>query len=135
MICSGESECVSTIHDFVSWSRTTTATTMSGAIRRAPDRVASAAPFDTLLALHAGLGPWDRLEPRHRDAPAGRRAEPVGPCVHPRERGIDLLDGLARSGRQHEVALTLHADGVALARLLVELGVALLALGHERVGL
>src|SRR6476661_6492952 len=135
MIWSGESACVATIHDFVSWSRTTTATTMSGAIRRAPDRVASAAPFDTLLAVDAGLGPRDGLEARHRDPPACGRAQPVRAVLHTLERGVDLLDRLTRGRREHEVALALDADGVALARLLVELRVALLALGDQRLGL
>src|SRR5689334_14223916 len=135
MIWSGESLCVATIHDFVSWSRTTTATTMSGAMRRAPDRVASAAPFDTLLAVDAGLGPRDGLEPRHRDPPTRGRAEPVRAVLHALERGVDLLDRLPCGGRQHEVALALDADRVALARLLVELRVALLALGDQRLGL
>ena len=35
-------------------------------------------------------------------------------------------------GRQHEVALALDGQGVALARLVVELGVAGLAVGGER---
>src|SRR5690348_17837476 len=108
MIWSGESLCVATIHDFVSWSRTTTATTMIGASRRAPDRVASAAPFDTLLAVDAGLGPRNGLEARHRDPPARGRAQPVRARLHALERGVDLLHRLMGGGREHEVALALH---------------------------
>ena len=52
-----------------------------------------------------------------------------------RERLRDVVDGLARRGREREVALALDAERVALARLLVELRVAGLALVRERLGL
>ncbi len=55
--------------------------------------------------------------------------------VDARQRAFDVVDGLARGRRQGEVALALDADRVALARLLVELGVALFAFGRQRLGL
>ena len=51
------------------------------------------------------------------------------------QRALDVVDRLARGGRQGEVAFALDADRVALARLLVELRVALLAFAREQLGL
>ena len=60
---------------------------------------------------------------------------PYVPFLHPHERVVDVVDDLARRCRQQEIALPLDVDGVALARLLVELRVATLALARELLGL
>jgi hypothetical protein len=97
-----------------------------------PERVLSTAPLAAGLALHALHRPREHLEARQRDAVAARDAQAERVVGHLPQRALDVLDGLARGGRQREVALTLDVDRVALARLLVELGVALLALAGGR---
>ena len=49
--------------------------------------------------------------------------------------GVDLLDGRPGLGGQGQVALALDGQRVALARLLVELDIAGLAVLGQRVGL
>src|SRR4051812_34980542 len=105
-----------------------------------PDRtrgvpVSSAAPFATGLALDALLGPRDDLEARHRNPVAARHAQSEGALGQQFERPVDLVDGLARGGRQREIALAFDAHRVAFARLLVELGVTLLAILGKLFGL
>src|SRR5262245_32901649 len=101
-----------------------------------PVRVVSlAASLGTSLAVDAGLGVGQRLEALQVDAPAGGDAQAVGAGGHALERAVDLVDDLLRRRRQEQVALALDVDGVALARLLVELRVATLPLGRELVGL
>src|SRR5262245_55301406 len=135
MIDSGASDSAATTHDFVSWSRTRIPATIAGATHQGGVPAAlPPGPLDTLLAVDAELRPRDRLEPGHVDPAAGRDADAVRAVLHPLQRPVDLVDGLARVRGEHQVALTLDGDGVALARLLVELGVALLPLGHEHVG-
>src|SRR3954447_14043309 len=135
MMASGLSERVATTQDFVSWSRTRIPTTIVGASQRGGAAGGLApGPLDTLLAVDAELGPRDGLEPGHVDLAARRHAQAVGAVVHPLQRPVDLVDGLARVGGEHEVTLALHGDHVALAGLLVELRVALLPLVHEHVG-
>src|SRR4051812_8957896 len=94
----------------------------------------SATPFATSLALHALLGPRDDLEPPDRDAVEAGHANAVHPCGNAKQCAVDVVDGLARRGRQREVALALDAYGVALARLLVELRIALFSLRRELLG-
>src|SRR3954468_22265907 len=108
-------------------SATATATVTA---RRDPAR--SATPFSTRLALHALIGPRDRLEPRHRNAIATDLAVAVRTVFHARERLGDVVDGLARRGRECEIALALDAQRVALARLFVELRVARFAFVGQR---
>src|SRR4051812_18382358 len=127
-----------TAHDFVSWStRTMPASAARTHAVRARGRVlpaASAAPFATGLALHALLRPRNDLEACDRDAITARDAYAVEAGRDALQGAVDVLDRLARGGRQRQVALAFHADGVALARLLVELRVALLALRRELLG-
>src|SRR5450755_3923760 len=94
----------------------------------------SAAPFATGLALHALLGPRDDLEPRDRDAIAAGHTQSVHSRGDPLQGAVDVVDGLARGRRQRQIALALHAHGVTFARLLVELGVALLPFRCELLG-
>src|SRR4051812_23181515 len=92
------------------------------------DPSALSASFGTRLAVDAGLRVRQRLESLQRDAAAGGHAHPVGLVPDPLERPVDLVDDLPRRRRQQQVALALDVDGVALARLLIELRVAALAL-------
>src|SRR5665811_1137549 len=95
---------------------------------------ASATPFATGLALHALLRPRDDLEPGDGNAIETGDAHAVHTGWYALQRSIDVVDRLARGRRQREVALTLDARRVAFARLFVELGVALLAVGRELLG-
>src|SRR5262245_30136742 len=135
----GPSDRAATAHTFVSWSTTTIVriarTTDHPRMRTTSRlRVTSPAALATGFALHTLLRPRNHLEARNRNPVAAREAQAVRPFVHARERALDVVDGLACTRRQCEVALTLDADGVAFARLLVELGVALLALARENFG-
>ena len=87
------------------------------------------------LALDAQRGERQRLEAGHGDLLAAPLADAVGADVHAAQGPVDLLHRLGRRGRQRQVALPLDVEGVALARLLVELGVARLPLGGQRLGL
>src|SRR6516162_10080009 len=91
----------------------------------------SAASFATLLALDALLGPRNDLETCDRNPVATRHTQSVGAVGHACQRTLDVVDGLTRARRQREIALALDAHGVALARLLVELRIALFALARE----
>ena len=102
---------------------------------RAGREVSLAASLGTSLAVDAGLGVRQGLEALEVDAPTGGEAQAVGAVLHALERAVDLVDDLLRRRREQEVALALDVDGVALARLLVELRVAALALGGELLGL
>src|SRR5690606_1344200 len=127
----------STAQAFVSWSSTTTPATIAAAARcRWVRRGGRPSPpsFGTRLAVDADVGPRDRLQALDRDLAARVRAHAVGALSDPGERRVDLLHQLAGLGRQQEVALALDADGVALARLLVELGVARLPLAGQLLG-
>src|SRR5436309_13330728 len=118
----GPSASALTAHAFVSWSTTTIVKTEATIhAERARTRVGDAlpAPLATCLALHALLGPRDHFQPRDRDAIAARHAQSVRAEIHPLQRPLDVIDGLARTGRQCEVAFAFDAHGVALARLLV----------------
>src|SRR6476659_7025931 len=97
--------------------------------------VRSPAPLAAGLALHALHRPRQHLEPGERYALPTGRAEPERVLVELTQRAVDLFDGLARGGGQRKVTLTLHVHRVALARFLVELGVALLAFAGEQIGL
>src|SRR3954468_8718988 len=96
-------------------------------------RLATAEATD--LVLDPLSGPRNGLEALHRDRIARHLADAVGAQLELREGVVDLDDGRAGLRRQGEVALALHAQGVALAGLLVELHVARLEVGHERFGL
>src|SRR5262249_8094678 len=128
----------------LSWSRARTPRTMAVASSGRPvrvgvgasvARVSSAPSLGTSLAVDAGLGVGQGLEALEVDAATRRDAQAVGAVGHALERAVDLVDDLLRRRRQQQVALTLDVDGVALARLLVELRVAALALGGQLVGL
>src|SRR5689334_20445883 len=93
-------------------------------VRRAAARPESATPLGTRLAVDTDVGPRNRLEALERDLATRVRAHAVGPLLHPGERGVDVLDDLARRRGEQQIALALDVDGVALARLLVELRVA-----------
>ena len=95
----------------------------------------STAPLAAGLALDALDRPREHLEPRQRDAIAARDAHAERVLRHLTQRAFDVLDGLSRGRREREVTLALDVDRVALARLLVELRVALLAFAREQVGL
>src|ERR1700704_6902827 len=86
------------------------------------------ASFGTSLAVHALLGVRDRLQPLEREPAAGREADPVGTRLDSRQRTIDRVDDLARRRGQHQVTLAFDVHRVAFAGLLVELGVARIAL-------
>src|SRR5260221_1569364 len=102
---------------------------------RVPVGVRSPAPLAAGLALHALHRPRQHLEPRQRNALSARGTQPERVLVELAQRAVDVVDRLARGGREREVSLPLHVHRVALARLLVELGVALLALAGEQIGL
>src|SRR5829696_425709 len=155
----------STAHHFPSWSSATTPRTMAVARSGRPARAGAggvpaspaagsgsarsavgdgvrgferrwlAASLGTSLAVDAGLGVRQRFEALEVDAAAGREADAVRAVGDALERTVDLVDDLLGRRRQQQVALTLDVDGVALARLLVELGVAALALGRQLIGL
>ena len=91
----------------------------------------SASALGTRLAVDAHLRPRDRLEPLERDLAPRGLAHAVLVALHPIQRVVDLLDHLAGRRREQQVPLALDVDGVALAGLLVELGVARLALAGE----
>ena len=91
----------------------------------------SSASLGTSLAVDAGLGVRQGLETLEVDAATGGDAQPVGAVGDALQRAVDLVDGLLGRRREQQVALALDVDGVALARLLVELGVAALALGRR----
>src|ERR1700712_1595676 len=111
-----------------------TPTTIEGASQRGTGRGPLAAwPLDTLLAIHAELGPRNRFEAGDNDATTRGDADAVGAVVHPLQCPIDLVHRLAGIRGEHQVTFALDRDGVALARLLVELGVTLLPLVHEQV--
>src|SRR5436190_19112077 len=94
----------------------------------------SATPFATGLALHALLGPRDHLEPRDGDAIAARDAQSVHSRRDALQGAVDIAHGLTSRRRQRQIPLALDAHRVAFARLLVELGVALLPLRRELLG-
>src|SRR6476661_5521203 len=71
-----------------------------------PDPARSATPLSTRLALHALVGPRDRLEPRHRDAITADLAVAVAAVVHAQQRLRDVVDGLARRCREREIAFS-----------------------------
>ena len=87
------------------------------------------------LALHAQRSVRQGLEAFLGDVGAALLALAVGAGVDLLDRGVDLLDGGAGLRRQGQVALALDGQRVALARLLVELDVAGLAVLGQRVGL
>src|SRR4051794_35625823 len=146
----GSSGSTRTAHHLLSWSRATTPRTMAVARSGRPARAGAdlgpgevlpvvlpvllAASLGTSLAVDAGLGVRQSLEAFEVDAAAGGQTHAVGAGSHPLERPVDLVDDLLRRGREQQVALALDVDRVALARLLVELGVAPLTLGRELVG-
>ena len=68
-------------------------------------------------------------------AQPGHLADAVGALVDLGQSVVDLLDRGPGLGAERQVALALDGQGVALARLLVELDVARLALLGQRVGL
>src|SRR5712691_3959457 len=94
----------------------------------------SATPFATGLAFHTLLRPRDHLEPRDRDAIAAGNAQSVQSRRDALQGAVDVADGLSSGRRQRQIPLAFDADRVAFARLLVELGVALLALRRELLG-
>src|SRR5438105_8700711 len=94
----------------------------------------SATPFATGLAFHALLRPRDHLEPRDRDAITAGDAQSVQSRRDALQGAVDVADGLARRGRQGQITFAFDAHRVTFARLLVELGVALLALRRELLG-
>src|SRR5438477_8314811 len=94
----------------------------------------SATPFATGLAFHTLLRPRDHLEPRDRDAITAGDAQSVQSRRDALQGAVDVADGLARRGRQGQIPFAFDAHRVTFARLLVELGVALLALRRELLG-
>src|SRR5690606_13672810 len=134
-------------HAFESWS----ATSRSSAVpttrpqRRSPatrgaDRSESSDATSGLaeaagLVLHALACVRDGLEPLARDRLAGVLAQPVGALLESLERRVDLLDRLQRRRGTGEVEVPLDRQGVALARLVVELHVPGLAAPGQRIGL
>src|SRR5438552_457269 len=94
----------------------------------------SATPFATGLAFHTLLRPRDHLEPRDRDAITAGDAQSVQSRRDALQGAADVADGLARRGRQGQIPFAFDAHRVTFARLLVELGVALLALRRELLG-
>ena len=75
------------------------------------------------------------LETGGRDPLAASLAEAVDALVHAGQRAVDGIDGGPGGRREGEVALALDVDRVALARLLVELGVARLPIDGQSLGL
>src|SRR3954449_11607273 len=114
---------------------TTTAATTHPRTARRGRAVTSAPSFGTRLAVDADIGPRNRLEPLDRDLAARVRADAVRALLQTRQRGVDLVDDVTGLCRQQQVALALDVHGVTFARLLVELGVAALALASELLGL
>src|SRR5680860_341045 len=141
MIDSGPSASAATAHAFVSWSSAITPSTIpaASASRRCSWARSGAgslpASLRTGLAVDALLGVRDGLEPLEGDPPSRGHAQAVSAGVHAGQGPVDRLHDAARRRRQQQVALTLDVDGVALARLLVELGVTGVAFHGERVGL
>ncbi len=87
------------------------------------------------LALDTERGSGQGLETLLGDGLATLGAHAVGAGVEPDERGVDLLDGHERLGREHQVALPFDVERVAFARLLVELDVSRFVLGRQLFGL
>src|SRR4051794_13302587 len=144
MTVTGASTSSRTAHSFESWSSTTTPRTIAVASSGRPvgrevvggaGPPALAASLGTSLAVDARLGVRQRLESLEADAATGRQAQTVRLVLDARERAVDLVDDLLGRGGEQEIALPFDVDGVALARLLVELRVAAFTLGRELLGL
>src|SRR5437879_6316648 len=101
---------------------------------RARSLVALSAPFATSLALHTLLGPRNDCETRDRNAVAARHAQAICAVLHASKRAFDVVDGLAGGGRERKITFALDAYRVTLARLLVELRVALFTFVGELFG-
>src|SRR5690606_36593234 len=87
------------------------------------------------LALDAQRRLGQRLQALLGDGGAAVLADAVGDVVDAGDGGLDLLYCSAGLGRDGQFAIALDGQGVALARLPVELNVAGLAVLGERVGL
>src|SRR5262249_61149276 len=82
-------------------------------------RGVSAPPLRAGLAVDAGVRVRKRLEPFERDPATRGHTDTVGARAHALERAVDVLDDEAGRRRQEEIALPLHAPGVAPAPLFV----------------
>ena len=109
----------------------------AAAARGRPSGRFAAQRRDSPPLLHAthrrGVG--QGAEPGLHDRLVAPLAGAVGLLGDPHEGVLDLLDRSERLGREGEVALAVDRDRPALARLLIELHVAGLALLGQRVGL
>ena len=124
----------------VSWSSATTRAAAPAKARRRPTaarprpRSAQRREKPRALALDAQRRVREGPQPLLGDDRVALLAHAVRAVLELGQRQVDLVHGVLGLGAQREVALALHGQRVALARLLVELHVARLALGGQQVG-
>ena len=80
----------------------------------------------TAPRLHRGLhshgvpGPGDGAQPRRRDRPAGRFANPIGPSLDPVKRRVDLLQGVLLGTQQTQCQIMIEFIRGGIGRMAAE---------------